>query len=185
MYDKPLASFITFTTYGSWLHGDERGSIINENGYAKLLQKHAGLQRYHKNNLSYPPVKLNMSQRKIVLDSIMEVCNIRKYTLFAVHIRSNHIHILVDADKAEVILDFKRWATRKLRSTGHKLQKVWTEGGSKKYIFKECQVYEKADYIINQQGEMMAYYVNPKLSLQIKAVRGNSLEWSANKSPAT
>jgi len=25
--DIPLAYFITFRTYGTWLHGDERGSI--------------------------------------------------------------------------------------------------------------------------------------------------------------
>ncbi len=165
MYDKPLALFITFTTYGSWLHGEERGSIICENGTTKLLQKHKGLNSYHKNNLSYLPVKLNTSQRKIVLDSILEVCSARRYTLFAVHVRSNHVHILVDTDKIEVIPDFKRWATRRLRSNGYELQKVWTRGGSKKYIFKEHLLREKADYIINRQGKMMAYYINPNLSV--------------------
>jgi hypothetical protein len=25
--DRPIAYFITFTTYGTWLHGDERGSV--------------------------------------------------------------------------------------------------------------------------------------------------------------
>jgi len=176
MYDKPLAVFITFTTYGSWLHGDERGSIIYENRSPKLLQKHTGLQSYHKNKLSYPPVKLNTSQRNIVLDSILEVCSIRKYSLFAVHVRSNHVHILVGTDKAEVMPDFKRWATRRLRDNGYELQKVWTKGGSKKYIFKEHLLYEKADYIINQQGKMMAYYIDPNLSVPIEAQRRKSRE---------
>lgn len=69
--------------------------------------------------------------------------------------------------------DFKKWATRELRNAGHKLQKVWTRGGSRKHIFKEHQLHEKADYIINQQGKMMSYYVNPKLPIQ------------PNRSPAT
>ena len=28
MWNKPLAYFITFTTYGTWLHGDSRGSMV-------------------------------------------------------------------------------------------------------------------------------------------------------------
>ena len=30
MPDRPLAYFSTFTTYGTWLHGDERGSVDRE-----------------------------------------------------------------------------------------------------------------------------------------------------------
>ena len=166
MHNRPLAKFITFTTYGTWLHGDEWGSIIRENGTAKLLQKHNGLQQYHKNKLSHPPIKLNSDQRKIVLNSIIKVCNTREYNLFAVHVRSNHVHILVGADKAKLTSDFKSWATRSLRTAGYQIQKIWTQGGSKKYIFKEHQLYEKADYIINQQGKMMAYYINPQLPVK-------------------
>ena len=30
MPDRPLAYFLTFTTYGTWLHGDGRGSVDRE-----------------------------------------------------------------------------------------------------------------------------------------------------------
>ena len=45
MYNKPLAYFITFTTYGSWLHGDSRQSVLIENHSTEII---APNERFYK-----------------------------------------------------------------------------------------------------------------------------------------
>ncbi len=142
-----------------WLHGDPRGSVIQSKGTAKLLGHNPKLQNYHQDKLTYPPVKLGSDQRKIVLAAIVEHCDVKGWQLFAAHIRSNHVHILVGAYKPDLVADFKSWATRKLRANGYDMPRVWTQGGSMQYLFKDDEIKEKVDYIINQQGDMMEYYV--------------------------
>lgn len=41
MMHKPLAYFLTFTTYGTWLHGDERKSIVVKNGIPRPIEPNA------------------------------------------------------------------------------------------------------------------------------------------------
>jgi hypothetical protein len=56
---------------------------------------------------------------------------------------------------------FKAWGTRKLRQSGYTLAKVWTQHGSTKYIFTRAKLIEKIRYVVHEQGEMMAHYLDP------------------------
>ena len=62
------AYFITYTTYGTWLHGTDRGSVdrdFNIPGTPKLF----GDEQFEKDefqNLGQPPVSLDQAQRKVV-----------------------------------------------------------------------------------------------------------------------
>lgn len=159
MYSRPIANFITFTTYGTWLHGDSRGSIIKSEGSTKLSRQIDGLQGYHKRKLVNEPVILCSKQRKLVLEGIVEHCEFKGWKLYAVHVRSNHIHIIVCAEKEQIVKDLKSWGTRKLRAGGYNIPKVWTQGGSRQYIFEQGELRKKIDYVIHQQGKMMEYYV--------------------------
>jgi hypothetical protein len=40
MPDQPLAFFITFTTYGAWLHGQAPGSVDREHNQVDTLFLH-------------------------------------------------------------------------------------------------------------------------------------------------
>ncbi len=156
---RPIASFITFTTFGTWLHGDQRGSVIKIKETTKLIEPNLNFQNHQLSKMKLEPVIFDNKQRKIVRDAIVEHCEFKKWQLYALHVRSNHVHILLKADKDDLIADIKSWATRKLKQAGYHKPKFWSRGGSLKHILNEEKMREKIDYIINQQGEMMEYYV--------------------------
>src|SRR3989338_5308479 len=105
--EYPLAYLITFTTYGTWLHGDERASVDkNHNCFGEeFLPHNPGLNLTEQNNLKYQPIKLDASCRDIVLRAILEVCDFRGWFAHSVHVRSNHVHIVVSGqEKPEKIM---------------------------------------------------------------------------------
>ncbi len=115
----PLAYFISFRTYGTWLHGDERGSVNrNQNKYGTpRMAPNSRLQQAERKLLKHPPVTLDGRQRPVVEKAVREVCELRGYTLVAINVRTNHVHTVVSAQmKPEPILQaFQAYATRKLR----------------------------------------------------------------------
>ena len=83
------------------------------------------------------------------------------------HVRSNHAHVIVKSNEKpdKVMYDLKAWATRKLREAGDNFDTVWTRQGSTKYIFKADKLRAKVHYVIYEQGEMMAYYLEDKFPI--------------------
>jgi len=162
MNNPILAYFITFTTYGTWLHGDERGSTIRQEGFTLRLDKHTGIYTHEYHKLRNDPVTLNPAKRKIVLDTIIKHCNIRQWHLYATHVRSNHVHIVVKSNKPAKLTasELKNWPTRMLRNEGFEIPMVWTRGGSNKMIFTRAKLKEKIHYAVYEQGEMMEYYID-------------------------
>ena len=160
MHNKPLAYFITFTTYGSWLHGDQRKSVIRQDGAAEMISSNLLLYKHESGKLKNEPVQFDMDQRNIILNTIIDHCLIKKWKLWAVHVRSNHVHLLVETEaKMELVMkEIKSWATRNLRKAGHDIPTVWTAGGSKRYVFTHEKLKEKIHYVIYEQGELMQYY---------------------------
>jgi len=61
----PLGYLITFRTYGTWLHGDKRGSIDRRhNRYgAPLIAPNQNWLRHNERHLKSEPVKLSSKQR--------------------------------------------------------------------------------------------------------------------------
>jgi REP element-mobilizing transposase RayT len=150
----PLGYLITFRTYGTWLHGDERGSIDrfhNRFGMPRIPQNKQW-KKYNRSLLSQPPVvKLSRRQRKTVEEAIRETCKIRKWEFWVTNIRTNHVHTVVSAPcKPEKILSaFKANATRKLREAGcwNSSRSPWVEKGSKKYLWTEPDVINAIVYV--------------------------------------
>ncbi|MHA1129057.1 MAG: hypothetical protein ACTSRN_08935, partial [Alphaproteobacteria bacterium] len=149
MYNNPIAYFVTFTTYGTWLHGDLRSSVIRENGQSKVLPENARFYRHEQEKLKNFPVLLDGGQRQIVRDTIVKHCDIRKWRLYALHVRSNHVHTVVQSDKLidQVSNELKGWPKRVLRENGFNPPKVWTGGSSKVYLFTEAKLREKIRYV--------------------------------------
>jgi REP element-mobilizing transposase RayT len=156
----PLGYLITFRTYGTWLHGDERGSIDrfhNRFGTPRIPQNKQW-KKYNRSLLSQPPlVKLSRRQRKAVEEAIRETCKIRKWGVWVTNIRTNHVHAVVSAAcKPEKILSaFKANATRKLREEGcwNSSRSPWVEKGSKRYLWTEQDVINAVVYVEYDQGE--------------------------------
>src|SRR5438309_6127875 len=65
---SPVGFLITFRCYGTWLHGDERGSVDRHHRtYGTPGLQPSALRRQHDRDLlKQPPVKLDSRQRPIV-----------------------------------------------------------------------------------------------------------------------
>src|SRR6478609_3977213 len=78
---EPLAYFLTWTTYGTWLPGDERGWVAKP-GEPRLPD--ARLEQVCESLLTEPPLFLEPGQRQVVESTIAEHCRIRGWHLHAV-----------------------------------------------------------------------------------------------------
>ncbi len=155
----PLAYLITFRCYGTWLHGDERGSVDNlYNTYGTpFYPTDKQREQEERRRLKQAPVELNEARRVIVDQAVREVCEHRGWKLRAINVRTNHVHVVVSAFcKPEKILnDFKAYATKAMRSGGVWKGKLspWAEHGSRRYLWRSPQVERACDYVLNHQGD--------------------------------
>ncbi|HEY6806076.1 MAG TPA: transposase [Pyrinomonadaceae bacterium] len=157
--ETPLAYFISFRTYGTWLHGDQRGSIDRfHNQYrAPYIPPNDAWHRYNTCQLKREPLILTASQRQAVEYAIRDTCKIRGWTLLAINVRTNHVHTVVSANrKPELVLNaFKANATRQLREEGlwnHSFS-PWADKGSKRRLWNERSVDRAVGYVLYGQGD--------------------------------
>ena len=141
---EPLAYFLTWPTYGTWLPGDERGWVEHRRGW-KLPDPVRRLEAQAR--MTEDACVLDAEQRQLVERTVAEHCRIRGWELHAVNCRSNHLHIVVTADVPpnQVRVQFKAWCTRRLRELQAKRlgcaypddrlrENWWVERGSDRYI---------------------------------------------------
>ncbi|MFT3746601.1 MAG: transposase [Pyrinomonadaceae bacterium] len=153
-----LAYFISFRTYGTWFHGDERGSVdrryFNRYGGSKIDADPKKISAERK-LMKSPPIKLNAKQRNVIISSIGEVCTIRRYPLYGLNVRTNHVHLVVgNCGQVERMMDtFKAYATRALRKAALIGDgKVWSRHGSTRYLWTDRHIEVAVDYVLNGQG---------------------------------
>lgn len=157
--DIPLAYLITFRCYGTWLPGDERGTIDRlHNQYKKpYKQPNDLLLKHSQKRLKNKPFNLNSESCEIIESAIREVCDYRKRLLHAINLRTNHVHLVVsvgETNPSKALNSFKSYATRRLRekniwSFEHS---PWASRGSRKHLWNEKHLEIAVDYVINGQG---------------------------------
>ena len=152
-----LAYLITWTTYGTWLSGDERGSVLKRGTHASpYAAPSRGLQRSDRDRLKGSPVVLDSPRRACTRDAIERHCEHRRWRLHAVNVRTNHVHVVVTADAPpeRVMSQLKVWATRSLREAGltDRETKTWTRHGSTRYLTSATSVNGAIGYVRDGQG---------------------------------
>jgi REP element-mobilizing transposase RayT len=155
--NQPLAFFITFRTYGTWLHGDDRGSMDREhNGYGEApIPPNVALREWERGRLTHPVVVLGDEERTVVGHAIAAACGQREWKLLALNVRTNHVHVIVTAPhKPELALNYlKSRATLALRTAdlAPPGAKVWSRHGSTRYLWTADQIEEKCAYVLEGQ----------------------------------
>jgi REP element-mobilizing transposase RayT len=153
-----MTYLITFRCYGTWLHGDARGSVdyfqnqFNEplvDPDVRLEQRRRGMQKSHQ-------VTLNAAQRRCVENAIRDVAQYRGWRILALGILSNHVHVVVATDEntkpEKVLIDSKAWSTRRLREQELVTPKsqLKAEHGSTRYLWNEASVMAAINYVDEQ-----------------------------------
>lgn len=78
----PIAYLLTFRTYGTWLHGDERGSVRrngNNSFGGPTITPSIPLKEKMQDLQKGGALLLDAQQRKCVGAAIIEVCEFRQY----------------------------------------------------------------------------------------------------------
>lgn len=158
----PLAFFITWSTYGTWLPGDERGWIEYRRGWqlpnpVRQLEAEAAMTEN--------ACILDSEQRELVERTIADHCEKRAWQLHAVNCRTNHLHVVVSANchPKKVRAQFKAWCTRRLKEldvtrNGNRpgfvvRENWWAERGSGRYINNESGLEAAVIYVIDGQDK--------------------------------
>ena len=162
----PLAYFLTFHTYGTWLHGCEEGSVDHaHNAYGQpLLEKDSDRLRLEQAAMRQPIYLLDKPRRDCVLHTIQEVCAYRRWMLLAAHVRSTHVHVVVHAKALpeKVVADLKAYSSRRLTEAGYddKDRKRWAVHASTRYLWDAQSADLAIQYVVHEQGEPMAVFEN-------------------------
>ena len=152
---------LTFRTYGTWLHGDERGSVDRAHNRVgePLIGPDARLERFRRSLLETPPVTLDEEACACVEKTICEVAAYRGWTIHAVKAMSNHVHIVVEtnenlkeANGDQVLATFKSYATRRLREASLMKREVspWEHHGSTRYLKSQESIERACQYVRTQ-----------------------------------
>jgi len=156
---KPLAYFISFRCYGTWLHGDVRGSVDrSHNAYGGPFLAPDEQREYEEfRRLKHETVSLDEKRRPVVEKTIREVCEHRNWLLRAINVRTNHVHTVVTADRdPEPVMDtFKAYATRRMTEAElwERGRKSWSRHGSTRWLWTARGVERAIDYVLNCQGD--------------------------------
>jgi REP element-mobilizing transposase RayT len=156
-----IAYFSTWTTYGTWLPGDDRGWFRRGRGWQepnRLRAFEAALR------MTEDAITLDTDQRRLVETVIADHCAIRGWILHAVNCRSNHVHVVVTAAERAIEVpreQFKSWCTRRLKERERTQraaaqptvlrEKWWTEGGWDEYIDDEDELAAVDRYVLEGQ----------------------------------
>ena len=151
---EPFAYFITWTTYGAWLPGDDHGWVDKHHCGAEQpyrapdpTKKAAALTR-----MAEAPLTLTLQMRLLVANAIRETCDYRHWFIHQLNVRSNHVHIVVTAPHTtpgDVMGDLKSYASRALNRI-HRRKHWWTEDGSKRYLNDERSLDAATRYVREQ-----------------------------------
>jgi hypothetical protein len=161
-----LAYFITFSTYGTWLHGSAKGqgSVDSEHNIygTPFVEPDAQREAAEREMMAQAPYVMSAAERDIVCKAIVDLARDRGWQLLAVHVRTNHVHVVVSAerDPGRIMSDIKARASRDLTLAGFdkSQRRRWTRHGSTLHLFRKDQVEAKIHYTLDAQGDRMACY---------------------------
>jgi REP element-mobilizing transposase RayT len=154
--EQPLAYFLTFRCYGTWLHGDTRGSTAwSTEGAQFSIDRDSRVERFSRERLLGSPVTLTPPQRKCVETSIIETCSAIGWCLRAQNVRTNHVHLVLSGEGSaeRMLVSLKAWSTRRLKTEGLIQAHVrpWSRHGSTAYLWDEKAVEDAIAYVLHGQ----------------------------------
>ena len=112
--------------------------------------------------MSTPPYSLDERRRRAVLDAIIERSIQGDWQLSAVHVRTNHVHIIVGGEEQPefIMTQLKSAASRRLNQLGFDDpdRKRWARHGSTRRLWNQADVKNAIRYVLEGQGEPMAIF---------------------------
>jgi len=139
---------ITWTTYGTWLQGDERGYVKN----GKIYPANANLLQSNKNLQMQDEIQLSKVQQKVVREAILNEAKVQGQHILAISVNATHVHIVaeyISQPISMIVAYYKKAARLALKAMGHN-GKLWTKGYDKRFCFDQETLQWRIKYVQNQ-----------------------------------
>ncbi len=159
-----MTYLITFTCYGRHLHGDDVGSVDREHNLpgSRLIEADEKRVMSERQLMDQAPYEMDAIRREAVLAAEVERCSDCHWKLLAAHVRTTHVHIVIEADARpeRIMNDLKSYASRCLNRLGldQPERKRWARHGSTRWLWKPQSVLAAIRYVVDGQGEPMAVF---------------------------
>jgi REP element-mobilizing transposase RayT len=182
--------FLTWTTYGTWLPGDDRGFVSNvrEGAGPEVRHREPGqpfdrdlpaLAADARLRLRGDPIRLSASHATQLSEQLHETAGFRGWTLIALAIMDNHVHMVVgvdgDPEPSALLRDFKSYGSRRLnREFGNPASGTWwTEGGSTRIV--KGDLFAVLKYVGDQTDPLLVVQNESVIQLLFEPERASSL----------
>ena len=168
---------LTWTTYGTWLPGDQRGFVseVRDDNGEKVLHNTPGtpcdtdlppLQAFAASIMTEDRVLLDLPQAEAIADQLRETAAHRGWRLLALAVMPNHVHVVLgvpgDPDPDKLLGDFKAWGTRRLNSGWDRREHWWTQGGSTRPKKTAAALRAAVKYVMDQFNALVVW-IDPEV----------------------
>ena len=147
---KTLGYMLSWTTYGTWLQGNERG--YTDRGV--VLRENQGIENANLEHLKKDAVYLKEAEQRIVSEAIRAEAKSKGQRIFTLAVCSDHVHIMggyVGVPLAKLIWAYKFATARVLHNNGF-VGKVWTKGYDKRFCFDIESLTKRIEYVKKHGG---------------------------------
>jgi len=141
--DQPIAYHLTFGTYGTRLHGNDRGTVhrlMNHPG-DPIVDRAEAWQRMERSLLKYPMVILTEQQRLMIEETIPSICERGGWKFLHCAARADHVHVQLKGNTEGKAIRrwLKTWLGQALNVRWPKPVGAswWAECGSVKWIWTD------------------------------------------------
>jgi REP element-mobilizing transposase RayT len=164
--DAPFALFISWTCFGNWLPGDERGYVSNlllpgggslrkENIPGTPYRKDDPLTRHQTRILmKQPPTRLSAALALATAESLVAAAQKRSWRILRGAIMANHVHVVVTDcpdDGSGVRKILKGTSQADLSDKAGENKRWWTRGGSDRYLHTDDAILAAIRYVAEQE----------------------------------
>ncbi|MDB5335104.1 MAG: hypothetical protein JWN70_723 [Planctomycetaceae bacterium] len=166
--------FLTWTTYGTWLPGDDRGFVGFVSDQTGQLAPHnqfgtapaapsPNLRHSAEQRLKSDPILLTLQKAEALFDQFQETARARGWLLIAVGVMHTHVHLVIgvvgDPDPDKVLRDFKAYGSGRLNKLYGKptSDTWWTRSGSARKLVDESAIEAVVQYIRKQPNPLLIW----------------------------
>lgn len=143
---RTIGYMITWTTYGTWLQGGEKGFVKD----GEVRGENVAIKKDCEKKLEGEPVRLVRSEKDVVKETILGAAKRFQQKIRAIAVCSNHVHIVceyVDVPINVVVGYYKNAGRVALKKYGFNKGKLWTRGFDKQFCFNEKDLRARVNYV--------------------------------------
>jgi hypothetical protein len=152
MMGRTLGIHWAATTFGTWLHGDPRGSWFE----GRLIGPDSYLEAAARASMSSDAVILSATEQLLVANALGEIVIAQKHRVYAASVQATHIHLVFAPLRENItpaIARLKRRSAMEVLARRRDLglspvpRTLWTAGKFPRFIFDESHLANAIEYV--------------------------------------